>query len=155
MADPYPHTYIASASGTLTGVVSVTSPGLPQVTSAPAPQFGGSGGFWSPETLLTAAIADCYILTFRAVSGAALFGWLALGCQVEGVVKRIERTPRFASLAIRATVTIAPGADAAKAKRLLRQADRACLIANSLKAERMLEPRVIIASAQPGAAESW
>lgn len=146
--DPYPHSYIAAASGSRTGTVSVTSPGLPALTTAPAPQFGGPGGLWSPETLLTAAIANCYILTFRAVSAAALFGWLALDCQAEGVVAKIGKVPAFSAIALRATLTIAPGADAAKARRLLRQADRACLIANSLAAGRTLEPRVIIAAAQ-------
>lgn len=142
---PYPHRYVASANGALSGAVSVSSPGLPELTTAPAPQFGGPGGIWSPETLLTAAIANCYILTFRAVSAAALFGWLGLECEVEGVVEKVDRAVRFATIAMRATLTIAPGADAAKARRLLRQADRGCLIANSLAAECSLEPRVIVA----------
>lgn len=151
--DPYPHTYIASASGRFSGAVSVASAGLPTLTTAPAPQFGGPGDIWSPETLLAAAIADCYIFTFRAVSGAALFGWLALECQAEGIVRKTDGAPRFSTLAIRATLTIAPGADAAKAKRLLRQADRGCLIANSLSAERTLEPNVIVASPGTGNSE--
>jgi organic hydroperoxide reductase OsmC/OhrA len=145
--DPYPHRYVAAASGALSGAVSVSSPGLPGLTTAPAPQYGGPGGIWSPETLLTAAIANCYVLTFRAVSAAAMFGWVGLECEVEGVVRKVDRALRFATIAMRATLTIAPGADAAKARRLLRQADRACLIANSLAAECSLEPRVVIAPA--------
>jgi organic hydroperoxide reductase OsmC/OhrA len=31
-------------------------------------QLGGPGGQWSPETLLVAAAAECFILTFRAVA---------------------------------------------------------------------------------------
>ena len=146
--DPYPHSYVANASGALSGAVSVTSPEVAGLATAPAPQFGGPAGFWSPETLLTAAIANCYLLTFRAVSGAALFGWLALECRVEGLVTRVARVPQFAALGIQATLTIAPGADSSKARRLLRQADRACLIANSLKAQRTLGARVVVDSAQ-------
>ena len=94
---PYPHSYTAAASGGLTGEVPVTSPGLPQIWSAPAPQFDGDGRHWSPETLLTAALANCFILTFRAVSAAALFGWLELECRVDGVVDRVERMPQLSA----------------------------------------------------------
>lgn len=144
---PYPHTYVAAASGGPAGPVPVTSPGLPDLATAPAPQFGGPGDLWSPEALLTAAIANCFILTFRAVSGAALFGWLKLECQVDGILERVERVPRFSSFRTLATLTVAPGADAAKAKRLLKKTDQVCLIANSLRGERTLEARVIAASA--------
>lgn len=144
--EPYPHTYVAQASGTLAGTVSVTSPGAPQLAAAPAPQFGGPDGFWSPETLLTAAIANCYIFTFRAVSGAALFGWVRLECRVEGILSRIDRQVRFADFTVHATLTIAPGADRSKAQRLLRQAERACLIINSLSARHTLQATVLTES---------
>jgi organic hydroperoxide reductase OsmC/OhrA len=144
---PYPHAYRAAARAGPSGLVPVTSPGLPALSTAPAPQFGGPGTLWSPEALLTAAVANCFVLTFRAVSAAALFGWLELDCQVEGMLARVDRIPQFTKLATLATLTVAPGADAAKAKRLLKKADRACLIANSLRAERTLEARVVSASA--------
>ena len=98
---------------------------------------------WSPETLLTAAIANCYLLTFRAVSGAALFGWLRLECRVEGVLEPVDRRPRFSRFETLATLTVAAGADAAKAKRLLKKADRDCLIANSLRGPRTFACRVV------------
>ncbi len=140
---PYPHTYTAAASGGLTGEVPVTSPGLPEISSAPAPQFDGDGRHWSPETLLTAAVANCFILTFRAVSAAALFGWLKLECRVEGVVDRVERVPQFIGLKTSATLAVARGADTAKARQLLKRADQICLIANSLRGARSLEVQVV------------
>lgn len=82
---PYPHSYVASASAAATGFVSVGSPQLPNLESAPPPQFGGPNGVWSPETFLCAALADCFILTFRGVSRAAQFDWLRLQCRVESV----------------------------------------------------------------------
>ncbi len=140
---PFPHTYTATACGAQAGEVSVHSPGLPRLTSAPAPQFGGPGTEWSPEALLAAALADCFLMTFRAVSGAALFRWIRLECRVEAVLRRVGRHPAFTDFTVHATVTLAPGADGSKAKRLLKQAERACLITRSLKGAHTLDARVV------------
>ena len=146
--EPYPHTYVASASGTRSGEVSLTSAGLPALASEPAPQFGGPGTLWSPEALLAATIADCFILTFRAVSGAALFGWVRLECRVEGILSRVERQVRFTDFAVHAALTLAPGADRSKAQRLLKQTERGCLIINSLTGRHTLETSIL--SEDPG-----
>jgi len=92
---PYPHTYIAAAAAESKGYVEVTSPQLPALTTASPPQFDGPSGIWSPETLLCASLADCFILTFRAVSRAGRFEWLRLQCRVEGMLERVERTSQF------------------------------------------------------------
>ena len=47
-------------------------------SSAPV-EFDGPGDRWSPETLLIAAIADCFILTFRAIACATRMDWQGLG----------------------------------------------------------------------------
>ncbi len=142
-AQPFPHTYSATASGAQAGTVRLRSPGLPDFASEPAPQFGGPGTLWSPEALLAAALADCFVMTFRAVSAAALFGWITLECRVDGRLSRVARQPQFTEFTVHAALTIAAGADAAKARRLLRQSERACLIINSLKGRHSLQMRVI------------
>jgi organic hydroperoxide reductase OsmC/OhrA len=75
---PYPHRYRVTASAESAGRVTVGSPGLSSLETAPPPEFGGPDGLWSPETLLCAAVADCFILTFRAVARAARFEWQEL-----------------------------------------------------------------------------
>lgn len=145
--DPFPHTYTATASGAQTGAVRVSSTGLPTLTSAPATQFGGPGTQWSPESLLAAAAADCFILTFRAVSAAGMFGWLTLECRVEGVLERVDRQPQFTDFSLHATLTVAPGADQSKARRLLERTGDACLIVNSLKGRHTLQIQVLERSA--------
>lgn len=140
---PLPHIYAATAAAARTGGVTVGAAGLPQILSAPAAQFGGPGTLWSPEALLAAAVADCFVLTFRAVSGAALFGWLSLQCRVDATLSRVDRQVQFSAFSVHATLRIAPGADASKARRLLRQAKRACLIINSLKGQQTLEIHIL------------
>ena len=140
---PYPHKYSATALGTAAGLVPVESPGLPPLSTAPPKEFDGPGDVWSPETLLMAAIADCYILTFRGVARAARFDWDAIHCEVEGVLERVEGLTRFTGYTNRTTLTVKPGADHAKAKELLERAERVCLVNNSLRGDRLLVPNVV------------
>jgi len=149
---PYPHIYRASAVGEVKGLVTVSSPQLPGLETAPPPEFDGPGGVWSPETLLCAALADCFILTFRAVSRAASFGWLRLECRVEGVLERVERTSQFTRYTTFAKLTVPEGADTARAGELLERAERGCLIANSVRGTRALNMEISIERAPTAAA---
>jgi organic hydroperoxide reductase OsmC/OhrA len=142
---PYPHTYVVAATGDPAGTVAVSSSNLPNLHTAPPPEFDGPGGMWSPESLLCASLADCFILTFRVVSRAARLEWQRLECRLEGVLDRVERTPQFTRFTIFATLTITPGTDTAKARELLERAERSCLIANSLRASRALNAQVLAA----------
>lgn len=144
MMHPYPHTYVASAAARDAGMVTVASPLLPDLETAAPPQFDGPGGVWSPESLLCASLADCFILTFRAVSRAARFEWVHLECRVEGVLDRVERVSQFARYKTFAKLTVRPGADLEKARALLAQAEHGCLIANSLRGSRDLEAQIIV-----------
>ena len=142
---PYPHTYMASAVAANAGLVVVSSSQLPNLESASPPEFDGPGGVWSPETLLCASLADCFVLTFRAVSRAAHLEWLNLDCRVEGVLERVEGIPQFASFATSAKLLVPIGADVDKARDLLERAEHGCLIANSLRGSRTLDAQVVAA----------
>jgi organic hydroperoxide reductase OsmC/OhrA len=147
---PYPHTYVASAAAEHAGLVAVTSPQAPILETAAPPEFDGPGGVWSPETLLCASIADCFILTFRAVSRAARFEWVRLECRIEGVLERVERLSQFTRYTNFAKLTVRRGADLAKARQLLEQAERGCLISNSLRGASALDASVVVASEGDG-----
>ena len=87
----YPHRYKAAAQGAAEGVIDTGSPGLESIPAMPPPEFDGPGDKWSPETLLVASVANCFILTFRAVARASKFEWSSLTVEVDGVLDRIER----------------------------------------------------------------
>lgn len=140
---PYPHTYTAVATGVPTGLVAIRSPQLPQLQTAPPPEFDGPGGVWSPESLLCAAIADCFILTFRAVSRAARLNWLHLDCQVLGVLEQVDKAAQFTEFTTSVTLVVPLGTAVAAARALVQQAERGCLIANSLRGARTLTIEII------------
>jgi organic hydroperoxide reductase OsmC/OhrA len=139
---PYPHQYTALAIGAPTDAVTLESAELPRLETAAPPEFDGPGGLWSPETLLCASLADCFILTFRAVSRIAQLPWLHLECRVQGLLERVERQSQFTHFTTYAHLVVPDGVDFAKAKMLLEQAERGCLIANSLRGVRTLETEV-------------
>ena len=139
---PYPHSYTVAAEGSASGAISVASTGLPAIATAPPPEFDGPGGVWSPGTLLIAAIADCFILTFRGVSRAARFEWVGLQARVDGTLERVSGVAQFVRYLTTVTLTIPSDADHAKARELLERAEKLCLVANSLRGERTLEVQV-------------
>jgi peroxiredoxin-like protein len=128
----YPHRYLVDASTQPAGSVVLSAAGLSPLHTAPPAEFGGPGDQWSPETLLVGAVADCFVLTFRAIATASRFPWTALRCSAEGQLDRVEGVTRFTRLALRARLTVPPGSDREKAKRLLEKAEKSCLITNSL-----------------------
>lgn len=139
---PYPHTYVVTATAATTGSVAVSAPRLATLATAPPAEFDGPGDLWSPETLLCAAVADCLILTFRAVARASKFEWLELACRTEAVLERVAGTARFTRYTSYATIRLPAGGDAAKAKLLLEKSEHGCLVANSLTGERLLHVEV-------------
>jgi organic hydroperoxide reductase OsmC/OhrA len=119
---------------------------LPALRSAPPAELGGPGDRWSPETLIVAAVADCFVLTFRAVAQASKVSWAALRCEVGGTLDRVDRVTLFTHFDIRAHLGVPPGTNVEQARRILEKAERVCLISNSLKATIHLETEIEVAS---------
>jgi organic hydroperoxide reductase OsmC/OhrA len=142
----FPHYYAVTATAGAGSPVTVQSNGLPALQSAPPAEFGGPGNLWSPETLLIAAIADCYVLTFRAIANVSKLSWVSLTCEAIGTLDRVDRVTQFVDVQIRARLNVLPGADAEQARRLLVRAEEGCLITNSLKAVHHLDADVAIAA---------
>jgi peroxiredoxin-like protein len=141
----FPHHYRTAAEAAPEGNVQLSSPGLPTLESASPAEFGGPGGQWSPETLLVAAVADCFVLTFKAIARASKFNWSSISCDVEGVLDRQEKVTQFVSYRVRAALEVPAGADEGRAQRLLEKAEESCLITSSLKAHATLETEVRVA----------
>lgn len=139
-----PHHYTVAAAAEAESTVTLSSSGLPDLATAGPPEFGGPGDLWSPEALLVGAIADCFILSFRAIARAAKLDWDSLRCEVTGTLDKIERVTQFTGYDISAELTIRAAGNAAKAERLLEKAEHHCLITNSLKAEPQLKTRVLV-----------
>ncbi len=141
----YPHRYNVRATAEVEGNVIVGSDALPSLVTTAPPQFGGPEGNWSPETLLVAAAADCFILTFRAVAAGSKLAWRDLECRAEGVLDRADNVTCFTELHLHARLVLPADGDVERAKRLLEKAEKACLVTNSLVLVPTLAAEVVVA----------
>ena len=141
----FPHRYLVVAAAGVAGEVALESEWLPTLHSAPPLEFDGPGDRWSPETLLVAAVADCYVLTFRAIAGVAKLSWVSLKCDATGTVNRVDRVTQFTQFHLHARLKVHAGTDTDHARQLLARAKHACLITHSLKAVCDLEAEVEMA----------
>lgn len=133
--EAFPHHYTVTAhSDAQASTVSVTSAGLTSLsTDAPA-EFGGPGDQWSPETLVMAAVADCFVLSFRAISRASKVDWSSISCEATGTLDRVDRKTLFTEIGLNVSVTAPSGADREKLMRMLEKSEESCLITNSMTA---------------------
>jgi organic hydroperoxide reductase OsmC/OhrA len=136
---PYPHHYKVTSHSAAAGNLQSTAAGVPELVTASPAEFDGPGDQWSPETLLCAAVANCLILTFRAVARASKFEWQALECETTGTLERIDGVTRFTHFVTKAILTAPTGTDSARAQLLLEKAERSCLVARSLNADSNLQ----------------
>ena len=138
----FPHHYVVSAAAGADSNVELSSPGLENLRSAGPAEFGGPGDLWSPETFLVAAVADCFMLTFRAIARASKMDWISLSCDAVGDLNRIDKVPQFTGFTLRVVLKVPEGTREEKAMRLLEKAEKSCLITNSLIADSHLDAEI-------------
>ena len=144
-----PHRYRVKGTGRMAGDVELTAERLPMLRSAAPVEFDGPGDRWSPETFLVAAVADCFILTFRALATASRLSWISLDCDVTGTLDRVDRVTQFTHFDMTAHLVVPAGVDADQARHALERAERNCLISRSLKASVGLDTTVEVSESSP------
>lgn len=135
----FPHDYLVTVVSSPQRDVCLSADRLPMLQSAAPPEFDGPGNRWSPETLLTAAVGDCFAITFDGIARASGLFWSVLRCEVIGTLAREDSVPQFTAFRIRARLGVPSGTSQDLANRVLEKAEHRCLIANSLKAAVLLE----------------
>ena len=130
------------------GTVSAEGADEPIRFSAP-PEFMGEAGIWTPEHFFAAAIASCFVTTFKAIAEFSKFEFLSLDVDVKAILQKELGGYSFTRVVIQPLLQIAESSDQERALRLLEKAERACLISRSIKSQIEFEPEVLVASAQP------
>ncbi|MFZ2236461.1 MAG: OsmC family protein [Dokdonella sp.] len=131
----FPHIYRVEGTTAHEGAVTLTSAGLEALESWPPAEFGGPGDAWSPETLLVGAIADCFLLSFRAIARAGGLTWTHVRCSVDATLDRVDGVTRFTHYTLNVDLHVPSGTDTEAAQKVLHKAKKTCLISNSLSAE--------------------
>jgi organic hydroperoxide reductase OsmC/OhrA len=143
---PFPHFYTVTSTASPEGEVVLNSPGMPALATATPVEFDGPGDRWSPESLLVAAVADCFLLTFRGIAKASKMPWTSVSCEVVGRLERVDRITKFTDIVVRARLRLPPQANEEQAERILVRAEETCLITRSLTATTHLETSIEVAT---------
>jgi peroxiredoxin-like protein len=144
------HTYLVNTHwiGKKTGTVSPADAPAPMFFDAP-PEFGGEGGHWTPEHMLVAAVASCYVATFSAIAAMSKLEFIGLEVAVEGVLTKEADGLRFTRIVVRPELALPEGANEERALRVLEKAEKGCLIARSLAAKTELLPQITVRELLP------
>ena len=141
---PFPHHYDVTATAVPDGDIHVGAEDVPPLATASPREFDGPGNRWTPETMLVAAVADCFALTFRGLARREKLTWTSLECDATGTLDRQDGAVRFTHVHLHASLTVPPGADEQALVRLMQKAEERCLVSRSLNATVHLEPRVVV-----------
>jgi peroxiredoxin-like protein len=113
---------------------------LPAISFSPPPDFLGEAGRWTPEHLLVAAVASCFISTFEGMAQTSRLEFDSLQLASEGILTKQDSGWRFTEIRLRPVVTLRKKEDRDRATRLLEKAEKSCLIARSLQCKVTLFP---------------
>lgn len=138
----FPHNYAITSVMSNDGQVSLETINAPKMVITAPPEFGGPAGNWSPETLLVASVASCFLLTYRALANASKLDWQSFSCDVSGRLDSVDKVMQFTEFTITANLIVNNSNDIEKAERLLKKSEDSCLIRNSLIPKIILETRV-------------
>ncbi len=141
MTAPFPHRYELALNWKEgpTGIATA-APRPPLVVGKP-PQFDGSDRWWSPEHLLLAAAASCLMATYLSLAERAKLRTISYRCGASGTLDRTEESFRFTEIRLKVALEVAPQ-DVEQAERLVQSAKRHCIVANSLKANVVVETQL-------------
>ena len=92
---PLPHSYEVTLTGGPTGNATISTDGVPRLSSAPPKEFDGPGDAWSPEHLLLASVLAYFMFTFRALARGSNFDCRARNRRRKTVLKArlvVEKT---------------------------------------------------------------
>jgi len=116
----------------------------PPLLGSSDPLFRGDKTRWNPEDMLVASVSACHQLWYLHLCAVAN---IVVTAYVDHAVGELDEdaggSGRFRRIVLRPEVTLAAGADAAKAMALHKEAHAKCFIANSVNFPVDHEPQII------------
>ena len=115
----------------------------PPIPGSSDPAFRGDGARWNPEELLVASLSACHQLWYLHLCADAGVVVTAYVDRAEGtMVEDATGAGQFTRVVLRPAVTVAAGADVARARALHHDAHAMCYIARSVSFPVEHEPEI-------------
>ncbi len=122
----------------------------PEMDFSAPPDAQGHAGVFTPEDAFVAAANTCVMLMFIWATERFKLKLLSYNCRTEGTkLIELDRTEIFTRLHFRPVIRVAAGTEPravveARVRRALQAAQKYSLVANSVKAEIVIEPEISI-----------
>jgi len=118
----------------------------PMIPGSSDPLFRGDKTRWNPEEMLIAAVSACHQLWYFHLCAVANIVVTAYVDHATGEMEEdADGAGRFRRIVLRPEITVAPGADLAKAFALHHDAHAKCAMANSVNFPVEHEPQITVA----------
>jgi organic hydroperoxide reductase OsmC/OhrA len=132
MTAPFPHQYDVDLRWVHDTYGVLSAPGHPILVAGAPADFDGSDAWWSPEHMLTGAVATCLMLTFLAIADRQHLTIGAYASHGKAIVDKTREGILFTSIAIDVEIR-AVSEDVLHAEAAFEKAKRACIVSNVLK----------------------
>ena len=128
-------------TGALSGMLSAGS--KPDLRISVPPEFKGEEGVWSSEEMFVASVETCHMTTFLAYAEKESIPIRAYRSHANGVLEYIDGDYRFTRIVIFPTIAIPPSVEEGRVHALLREAQKHCLVANSIASIVEVNPTIM------------
>lgn len=143
---PKSYTYQVEVDWTTERKGVITAEGKPPMEVATPPEFRGHPGIWSPEDLFVSAVNVCTMTTFLALAARREVRFLRYRSRARGLLEMVDGRFKFTRVTVYPELILPGGADEAVAREVLHEAERSCLIANSIDATVEMEETILFTS---------
>jgi organic hydroperoxide reductase OsmC/OhrA len=113
------------------------------LTLSSDPAFRGDAALLDPEQLLVMAASSCQLLSFLAVAARARIDVVDYQDNAEGEMPEDDQPMRITRITLRPRITVRGDVSDERIRHLVDVAHRECFIANSLKTDVVVEPRLM------------
>ncbi|MDQ2727175.1 MAG: OsmC family protein [Actinomycetota bacterium] len=104
--------------------------------------FLGRPDHLNPEQLVVLAAASCQLLSFLAVAARARIDVVAYADDAEGIMPGDDRPAGLTRIVLRPRIVVVAGPTVERVRHLVEVAHRECYVANSLRTQVDVEPRI-------------
>jgi len=122
----------------------VTANGKPPIQVSAPREFKGNPNEWSAEDLFIAAVEICHMQTFLAYAAQRSVPVVSYTSHSNGVLELIDGDYRFTRIVIFPTIGIPVAGSENVVHGLLREAEKHCLVANSIASIVEVNPTIIV-----------
>jgi len=121
----------------------VTFDGPAAVPMSAAPAYRGDKNRLNPELAFLSSLSSCQALTYLFLAARAGVTVTAYADEAEAHLGIVDGRMRVSRATLRPSITLAPGADRAKAEALIEKAHEQCFISSSVTTKIAIEPRFL------------